>query len=159
MDIVVKKLFFVFGIVLLLGVLVSAGSVGKISTRAMHEQYAVDNPSLNVDDATALFNYYQNDPINAEENVLGSEVGGVFAAASAAYGEWKVSAAGIFDGEFDCEETDLGNNLNHVKGTNIGFYENGTSFNVSDYCLDQENIVEYWCNPELQVNTYNCKDY
>ncbi|HLC78749.1 MAG TPA: Ig-like domain-containing protein [Candidatus Nanoarchaeia archaeon] len=57
-----------------------------------------------------------------------------------------------------CFENDRGNQL-YTKGNNLGRYDNGTSFNVSDYCADSYNIREYWCNPNLQLNTYDCRNY
>ncbi|MBI3622912.1 hypothetical protein HY212_02415 [Candidatus Pacearchaeota archaeon] len=68
----------------------------------------------------------------------------------------------VFNGEGNgtqtCTENDGGNKL-YVKGDNWGQYLNGTSFNVSDYCADAYNIKEYWCNPNLQLNTYDCRNY
>ncbi len=62
------------------------------------------------------------------------------------------------NGTASCFENDGGNQL-YTKGNNLGQYTNGTSFNVSDYCADSYSIREYWCNPNLQLNTYDCRNY
>jgi len=75
MDIAVKKLFLIFGIALLFGIIVSATSsnVEGISKRGLHDYYAgSDNPILPVDDAIELFDCYQQDPLNVNSNILSS---------------------------------------------------------------------------------------
>ncbi|MBI2045393.1 hypothetical protein HYT23_05015 [Candidatus Pacearchaeota archaeon] len=87
MDTVVKKLFLIFGIILLAGVLVSAVQINveSLSKRGMHEQYAGARiPILSVDNAAKIFDYYKSDPANADQNIFNSDVGGIFVSALAA---------------------------------------------------------------------------
>ncbi|MBI3623181.1 hypothetical protein HY212_03845 [Candidatus Pacearchaeota archaeon] len=93
MDIAVKRLFFIFGIALILVVLIGIVSatqtnVAGVAKRGIHDNIAdAVNPILSADDSVKLLDYYNADPANADQNIFSSDLGGIFAVGVAGVSE------------------------------------------------------------------------